>query len=376
MVPKALDDLVTALDRTQWAIELTDPHWRLVWASHEMLAVLGAGSDEELGVGEHLLESRQRPAFAARVADASKEAFVRVLVPFMLHDQGLDAVLAAAAPEYREAVPDLEPEPAPPRWSFHLDIAELGRIHVIGERVVDADGRLLGNLFVYGPGLPASLLTFLARGNTAMFERSAQLVAPGRRAAAVLFADLEGSTALSRRLPTARFFEVIRDLMTGMDDAAIRHGGVVGKHGGDGATAFFLGEQIGSPSGAARAAVAAGRDVLALGRSLGVEINVGVHYSATLYLGQVTTGGRLEVTALGDEVNECARIQESATGGVLLAAKSLLERLDDGDAAALGLDVGALEYRVVADLPGAGEKAVRDAGMLPVADVGDATLRN
>jgi class 3 adenylate cyclase len=202
-----------------------------------------------------------------------------------------------------------------------------------------------------------------------MFERSAQLVAPGRRAAAVMFADLEGSTALSRRMPTARYFEVIRDLMSGMDEATIRGAGVVGKHGGDGATAFFLADQTGGSSAAARAAVAAARDIGALGARLGVAVNVGVHWGETLYLGQVTTGGRLEVTALGDEVNECARIQESGTGGALLASKALLERLDAEDAAALGLDVGALEYRVLAELGGASGKAVRDAGTLPVADV-------
>jgi len=59
-----------------------------------------------------------------------------------------------------------------------------------------------------------------------------------------------------------------------------------------------------------------------------VKINAGVHWGGALYLGQVITGGRLEVTALGDEVNECARIQQSARDGALLASKPLVERLD------------------------------------------------
>jgi class 3 adenylate cyclase len=45
-------------------------------------------------------------------------------------------------------------------------------------------------------------------------------------------------------------------------------------------------------------------------------------------MGQVVTGGRLGVTALGDEVNECARMKQTATGGALLASKALIERLD------------------------------------------------
>ena len=30
----------------------------------------------------------------------------------------------------------------------------------------------------------------------------------------------------------------------------------------------------------------------------------GLHWGATLYVGQITTSGRAEITALGDEVNE------------------------------------------------------------------------
>ena len=65
-----------------------------------------------------------------------------------------------------------------------------------------------------------------------------------------------------------------------------------------------------------------------------LKINAGVHWGGALYLGQVITGGRLEVTALGDEVNECARIQQSARDGALLASKPLVERLDPEHAAA------------------------------------------
>ena len=35
-----------------------------------------------------------------------------------------------------------------------------------------------------------------------------------------------------------------------------------------------------------------------------VEVEVAVAVLATLYVGNITTGGRTEVTALGDEVNE------------------------------------------------------------------------
>ena len=83
-------------------------------------------------------------------------------------------------------------------------------------------------------------------------------------------------------------------------------------------------------------------------------------------MGQLVTGGRLEVTALGDAVNECARIQESARSGATLASKSLIEHLTDGDAAALEIDPDNVLYRTIEELPEATEKAKRDAGGLPV----------
>jgi class 3 adenylate cyclase len=97
---------------------------------------------------------------------------------------------------------------------------------------------------------------------------------------------------------------------------------------------------------------------------------VGEHWGGTLYMGQVVTGGRLEVTALGDEVNECARIEQTAAGGALLASKALVERLSAADAAAIGVDPPNMAYRALADLDGADAKAIRDAGLIAVAPVG------
>jgi hypothetical protein len=85
-----------------------------------------------------------------------------------------------------------------------------------------------------------------------------------------------------------------------------------------------------------------------------------------LYMGQIVTRGRLEVTALGDEVNECARIEQVARDGALLASKDLLERLDPEDAAAVGVDVTEVTYTSLAELAGDQEKVIRDAGQLAV----------
>ena len=162
--------------------------------------------------------------------------------------------------------------------------------------------------------------------------------------------------------------------MTEADQAAITAPGSSGRHAGDGVTAFFLAEQAGSRAAACAAALrrrardrrAGARTSMPRGE---LKINAGVHWGGALYLGQVITGGRLEVTALGDEVNECARIQQSARDGALLASKPLVERLDPDDAAAFGLDPLTITYRTVGELPGVTPKAVRDAGGMPVVTV-------
>ena len=156
-----------------------------------------------------------------------------------------------------------------------------------------------------------------------------------------------------------------------LDAIVIEADGIVGKHAGDGLSAFFLAEDCGSKEAATGAAVDAAIKLREAARDTGdgVTLNVGVHWGGALYMGQVVTGGRLEVTALGDEVNECARIQEAARDGAVLASKPLIERLDPDYAKRLGIDPDTAGYVTVAELPGATEKAVRDAGTIPVTEV-------
>jgi class 3 adenylate cyclase len=377
-VPPELTGVVAALDGTGWSCELTDAGWRSVWASNEMRLVLKVSDDEEdLGVGHHLLEAR-RGGRLQGITRESGEAWLRLHAPFVMHDTGLtiEELAKLTSRRYHDVLPHLRPAEPPPIWSFALQSHTIGGVRGMGFRLVRPDGTLLGNVFVYGSTMPASLLAFVARGDQRHFERMTALVEPGRREAAILFADVEGSTDRSRRLPSERYFEAIKRLTADIDDAILEQGGIVGKHAGDGVSAFFLADQCGSPAEAARSAVVAAGAIRHAAEALdgGWRVNVGVHWGATVYMGQFSTSGRLEVTALGDEVNECARIQEAARGGEVLASKPLLERLAPGDAAALGIDLSEIHYRLVAELPGATEKARRDAGSLPVAALGDDRL--
>jgi class 3 adenylate cyclase len=130
----------------------------------------------------------------------------------------------------------------------------------------------------------------------------------------------------------------------------------------------------GAESAMARGAIGAARDIrdgaggLVEDGGAEVRINVGLHWGGTLMIGQVSAAGRLEVTALGDEMNEAARIEAVATGGALLGSKPLIERLDAADAAALAIDPDRLSYRPLSEL-GASGKALRDAGAIGVAEL-------
>ena len=368
----ALRPVIEALEATSWSTVVTDPEWRIAWTSPELTLILGEEGADDLAVGRHLLDTRALAAFRV-VSEKAVADWVRVHAPYVLHDGAIarEELADLVDERLRPIVEEAEPRPAPLRWTIHMSLPNEEEVGVVahGERLIDADGRHLGHAFMYGSALPASVLWLVNQGDQRMFRRLAELVEPGRRPAAVLFADLAGSTELSKRMSSAAYFDLIRQLTGKADTAILDTGGIVGKHAGDGVSAFFLADQVGSSPGAALAALRAARTIQAAAAEADVSVNVAVHWGATLYIGQVATSGRLEVTALGDEVNECARIQEAAHGGSLLATKALVERLDPEDAQAERIDVAALRYTLVSELPEAGEKAIRDAGAIAVTEL-------
>ena len=306
-------------------------------------------------------------------------AWMRKNIPLMAHDTpgGMDAIRALLPEDHDRAIGPLEPQPPETLWWGEVTYLQGGlppaQTRYLTFALTAPDGERVGWAILYLPAAPASIVSLITRGNQDMFARMAELLTPARHETAILFADIQASSLLARRLSTQRWFELIRDFSTHADQVVVENTGIVGRHAGDGLTAFFLAEQVGSRAAACAAALHAAREIVSwcpdeLGDSE-LHINAGVHWGGALYLGQVVTGGRLEVTALGDEVNECARIQQSARDGALLASKPVVERLDLDDAHALGLDPLTVMYRTVGELPGVTPKAVRDAGGVPVVAV-------
>jgi class 3 adenylate cyclase len=382
----AVDKVIDELANLQWASLFLDADHRLIWVSDELKALLEEEDEGKLGYGKHILEAYMSDTWADKL---TPESHVRAMLeegPYMLWSTpgGKTTIAELFGLEMDDPIlQSIEPAPPPPLFSTTVDFVQRDMppigVSQLCIRVHDLEGAYIGNALVYGPALPARLLAFLARGDEEMYQRMGKLVDPGRRQAAILFADLEGSSALSRKLPSAAYFQLIRNFTTAIDKVVIDNGGIVGKHAGDGATAFFLTDDLGSSSAAARAAIQAARRVVeAAGKAADditpadlidpsdCRVKVGVHWGGTLFMGQLVTGGRLEVTALGDEVNECARIQEAAEGNAPLVSKVLIEHLTDDDARAVGLEPDSVLYKMVNELSTASDKAKRDAGGIPV----------
>lgn len=383
-----LEAIAGTLGRTGWAADLYDGAWRLRWVSDQLRALLGAHDTQDLGVGRHLLEAHQASPWWHSVTPESRRRWLERNGSYLAHGTpgGVESLRRLAAKEDVELFGDVSPAAPPPAWMSTVDFVQ-GELPPVGVHCLavrhEVDGHIAGTSFVYGATIPATVLALLSRGDTDMFNRMAARAEPARHATAVLFVDLCSSGTLSRSLPTSTYFAFVQVLMTSIDRAIADHRGVVGKHLGDGATAFFLADEHGSDSSAARAAIEAARAITEAARSAAdaladqgvpisreeVAIRAGLHWGASIFMGQVITGGRLEVTALGDEVNECARIEQAAAAQEVLASKALVERLSDRDAATLGIDQNDFRYQTLAESALADEKVRRDAGGVAVTDL-------
>lgn len=286
---------------------------------------------------------------------------------------GREALRVMVHPALRDLVDELEPcaDAAIEYGSRSTYFGSRIGAATVYLRVRDASGSVVGGVAIAKPAVGMTTIGMLTgAGDLGHFERMQQVATAGKRPAAVLFADLEGSTQLAKRLPTATYFALVRRLTRAADKCVVDAGGLVGRHAGDGVTAFFVAETAGSESAAARACISAVRSLqaatLAIAARHGlaedeITVRAGLHWGATLYIGSIITAGRSEVTALGDEVNEAARIEARASGGRALASKALVERLNKDDAAELDIDPNKVNYIQLADLDTATDKARRDA---------------
>lgn len=385
-----LADVATALAATGHWGWVVDDCWRLVYATDEIRLTFGGNVElAAFAMGEHAfgpeaLAASQSWRFGSNSVELYRVLFASV-GGYVLADTpgGREELRDTCDSTLREMIDALTPSDASALAYSGSGMAlnKTVGVPILALRIRDSDGRLAGTAIISKPeaGM-ATIAALTSEGDLRHIKRMQRVAKAARRPAAILFADLEGSSPLARRLSTANYFALGRRLVRAADQCVIDAGGLVGRHVGDGVVAFFLSEVAGSESAAAYACIAAARALRASVRDVAarsdlqpdeVALRFGLHWGSTLYVGNITTGGRTEVTALGDEVNEAARIEACATGGRTLASKSLIERLDPDDAAALRIDPDHVTYTPLGDLDTATEKARRDAPAIAVCDVAE-----
>jgi class 3 adenylate cyclase len=385
--PKGISDpdlahWASLIEELRWAGFLLDADFRLVWTSPDLLRFLDSPPDEELGYGLHILEAFNRDAWRRIATPESRRRLAADLAPVVMGDESAKGLnLDGVSEGVKALVQEAEPRPFSQPIRSSIEYVEPGsdndlpvmQVNVLVQPLRNESGEFIGAFMLGYMSLRPGLVGLLARGDEAMYERMAKLVEPSSRECAILFCDLQGSTELARALPSAQYFRLIRNLWTEIDALVARNQGIVGKHAGDGAAAFFLVDDLGTPSGAVSAAIRTARGIHERSEEIfgdelhaSGEMRVGLHWGGSLYIGQLVPGGRLDVTALGDPVNECARIQECADPHETLASKELIERLTDDDKAALGIDPAKIRYRPLSERDNISEKALLAAGAIPV----------
>ncbi|MDQ3985893.1 MAG: adenylate/guanylate cyclase domain-containing protein [Actinomycetota bacterium] len=370
-----------------WSVMILDAEWRLQWASDEVREFVRVSEGTDVGYGRHIAEALLgEPWISAIAAESLETPLFADVAPYIVHDlqqrrRRVADVLPESMHQYFDAVEPKAPphvlrarflavDPADPELPPFPAQCSMSQIY-------DSDGDFHGWLVIMFMDVSPNLMSLLSRGNEEMYERMARLVEPLPRQAAILFCDLSASGELSRQMSSISYFRLIRSLWTGIDDAVADEKGVIGKHAGDGASAYFLVDELESPSAAACAAIRTAQRIHDLSREIfrdtldtECQMRVGLHWGGSLYMGQLVPRGRLDVSALGNEVNEGARIQEAAGPDETLVSKQLLEQLLPDDAAALGIDLEKVTYQPVAEIAPRVEKVMRDVGNLSVTTLG------
>lgn len=156
-----------------------------------------------------------------------------------------------------------------------------------------------------------------------------------RSAAAVMFADMRGFTALSERLAPAEVVALLNEFFSLLTDVAFEYDGTIFSMAGDSLLIGF-GVPVEQADGPQRAIAAARQMLLRFGElagrwkvshdietGLGIGINVG-----EVIAGNVGSASYMNYTIIGDTVNVAARLAQRARAGEMLFSEAVLRSLD------------------------------------------------
>lgn len=192
---RILAQAARALEDGQLAGEVLDADWRLRYVSGELRTLIGFDDDADL------TRAAEIPA-VWRLDEESQRMWFQLDGPYLRSDAPDDPSWAAEhLGANAGAFHELEAVLPPIAWSgeFHTTYGDSSPAKVTRfvVRLVGEDGSLAGIIGLYvGGGHRGSVQAILSRGD----ERMAELYRAARRPAAILFADVEASGVLSRKL--------------------------------------------------------------------------------------------------------------------------------------------------------------------------------
>ena len=149
----------------------------------------------------------------------------------------------------------------------------------------------------------------------------------------VVFADLSGFTAMTRRLGPERTHAVVDAFLKSATYALVRHGAFIDKYVGDAVMAFFN-APIRYEDHAARAVSAAleiEAEMPALAQQFDVDLRAAIGIaSGYAHVGRLGSGEGKDYTAIGDVVNLAARLEGQARGGEVVVDEDVYRQVEDG----------------------------------------------
>lgn len=188
---------------------------------------------------------------------------------------------------------------------------------------------------------PRVIERMLASGKNYLSAEKAELT--------LLFSDLRGFTAASKRLPPERVKAMMDAHLGAMIDVIVQQEGTVDKIMGDGVMAFFGApvQMADHPVRALNAALhmqQAQNGVVARWRAEGLpELRLGIALnSGDVVVGNIGCEQRMDYTALGHEVNLAARLCQAAQGDEILISLPTFHQVRE----LLTQGVGKLDFPV------------------------------
>jgi adenylate cyclase len=158
------------------------------------------------------------------------------------------------------------------------------------------------------------------------------LMEPKDATATILFADINGFTALAERMPPREVNLILNDFFSRMTDILFKYDGTLDKYIGDGLMAVF-GAPVEKEDDAERGIRAAQEMIKALSAMMvGIQedrrftIRIGIN-TGKVVAGNIGSPKRMDYTVIGDAVNTASRLESIAQPNQILIGAETYERI-------------------------------------------------